>query len=210
MATASTTSLPLRPDCWAVWVTHCWPFMPSKLDTKTTYSLIPVFACRLSMALDTACWLPLRAPTWSVIRLLRFRGATASAGEAAATSSTASRPSTTVSRRTGRPPSIVDDPWDTSGLYARTAPPRSSLFPLIAVAQRLPDRPTVGLLHGVGHGQGRQQPLRIGRRRRPEPLLTRALLDQLPPEEDADPVGQQVDDGEVVADEQGREVELLL
>src|SRR5215207_3801198 len=66
---------------------------------------------------------------------------------------------------------------------------------------------STALLLGVGNGHGRDEPLRVVLLRVAEHLLARATLDELAVLHHRDAVGEGVDDGEVMADEQARELQ---
>ena len=66
------------------------------------------------------------------------------------------------------------------------------------------------LLGGIGNGNGRQEAFRVSLLRVSQDVVTGPLLDELALVHDRDPVREHVDDGEVVADEETREFELIL
>ena len=66
------------------------------------------------------------------------------------------------------------------------------------------------LLGRVGHGHGRDEALRVRLLRGTEDLTGRTLLDDLAVAHHDDAVGERVDDGQVVADEQAGESEVAL
>src|SRR4051812_17597917 len=132
---------------------------------------------------------PCSAPTRSVTRLVTPKGGSARAGAAAPTSRTASRPRTTDSRRTVKPPSSVGVPRDVRTLRTLGERPRFPMVGQVAAtvtprgsfsgAQPLPLGPAESLLTGVGHRQRGEQPLGVRVLRRTEHLRAGALLDQL-------------------------------
>src|SRR5690554_7158260 len=66
------------------------------------------------------------------------------------------------------------------------------------------------LLGRVGHGDGREESLRVRVLRRSEHLVARAELDDLAAVHDRDAVREHLDDGEVVRDEDARETVFAL
>src|SRR3954468_6708911 len=82
--------------------------MPSKLETKTTYSLMPSFFRRSPIACSIWALSPLLStPAWSVTLPETPKGGPARAGPLPARSRAAVRPRTTGSRRTLGPPMRV-------------------------------------------------------------------------------------------------------
>src|SRR6266516_2513925 len=75
------------------------------------------------------------------------------------------------------------------------------LAPLLATDAHLP---------GIGNRNRREQGLRVRLFRVLVDILGLALLDELPPAHDRDPIAHLPDHGEIVSDEQVREVELML
>src|SRR5688572_10414017 len=80
----------------------------------------------------------------------------------------------------------------------------------LGIQEQRPRFAAHSLLLGIGHGHGRDEPLRVGIGRAAQDLVTRADLDELAQVHDRDPVREDVDHRQVVTDEQAGELELLL
>src|SRR3954452_16490400 len=118
------TSLAPRPDCSAVWATHCLPFWPSNESTRTTYSLMPSFFCSSSIACSMRSLSEeLRTPAWSVTRPETPNGGLVRGGPPPAAVGGAIRPRATESRRTLEPPMCLGVRQDVRTLRTRSGPP---------------------------------------------------------------------------------------